>query len=580
MATDLYTKGREEGKRRAYETTDNWLRPTLGPLLWIGVPLAATWYFMSPRAAMSFGTKAAASTTKKGGSNPLSDMMEMMMPIKKREFRIDVKGTKFDDVIGIPEAKSDVQQYVDFLKNPKRFMRLGARIPKGCILTGEPGTGKTLLAKAVAGEAEVPFFSCNGADFVEIVSGSGPKRIRELFAEARAAAPCIIFIDEIDAVGSRGSKNGNGMSSEDNRTINQLLAELDGLSTGESPAPVVVMAATNILDNIDKALLREGRFDRKVDVEMPDVAARRDIFQYYLNKVVTGDATGRLTTSDEAKTSVAPDPNASNVAMARQLAELTPGISPATIATIVNEAALAAGVAGKPKVTFDDLNTAIDNTLVGKKHRSRMSDVATRRTAIHESGHAVTAFMLPQQNAVLKVSITPRGNAAGFTQRAGHEFHEYQTNVTLFTDLVVMMGGRAAEEVLLDGDVSVGAMDDVQRATELCMKKLMSFGMSENTGLLAFQPQEVQQGREFAHFSETTQMNAEKEAKRLVDAAYALAHKLVSENRSKVDRLTQALLERKEVHAQELVELWGSRPSTPTTAQLTDKLLGLTTPVR
>jgi ATP-dependent metalloprotease FtsH len=555
-----YQQGYDEAVRHKSRTEDNWVRSAFGPIVWLGIPMAITyWYLRRGAATAAAGAKSA---------NPFSDMMEMMMPIKKRQFRVDVKGTKFENVVGIPEAVVEVRQYVDFLNNPNKFTRLGARLPKGCLLTGEPGTGKTLLAKAVAGEAGVPFFSCSGADFIEIMGGSGPKRVRELFEEARAASPCIVFIDEIDAIGSRGGgKGGGSVSSEENRTINQLLAELDGLAT--SGDAIVVMGATNFQDNIDKALLREGRFDRKVNIEMPDRAARVDIFAYYLSKICTGDPTGRL--KDDEGNDLQVDKTVDNNVAAQELSDLTPGLSPATIATIVNEAALQCGIAGKSIVDRASLYEAIDNTQLGKKHRNRAKETSTRRTAIHESGHALAAWVLPQQRNVIKISVTPRGNAAGYTQRAGPEFHEYQTNATLFSDMVVLLGGRAAEEVIL-GNVSAGAMDDLQRCTDIVMKQLLSFGMSGNTGLLAFSPDATNSGRSFVKYSEGTQKHVEVEAVKIVDAAYDMVLDIVRKNRDKLETLSNELIEKKELMHGDVLRVLGPRPSSPTTAELSQKL--------
>ncbi|ORC92651.1 putative ATP-dependent zinc metallopeptidase, putative,metallo-peptidase, clan MA(E), family M41 [Trypanosoma theileri] len=551
-----YNRGLQDAMRHRSRTEDNWLRASLGPVLWFGVPFAIAWVYLRRQAPPGVT------------SNPFEGMMEQMMPIKKRQFRVDVKGTKFSDVIGIPEAKEEVRQYVDFLIEPNKFTRLGARLPKGCLLTGEPGTGKTLLAKAVAGEADVPFFSCSGSDFIELMGGSGPKRVRELFEEARSSAPAIVFIDEVDAIGSRSGKQGGSVSSEENRTINQLLAELDGLNTGSDA--IIVFAATNFQDNIDKALLREGRFDRKVNVEMPDKAARVEIFKHYLDRVGTGDPNGR-TTDDDGKP--LPVNNAiSNLELAKEMAELTPGISPATIATVVNEAALQSGIREKKIVEKEAILEAVDNTLVGRKHRNRQSDASLRRTAIHEVGHALTAWMMPTVKPVLKISVVPRGQAQGFTQRAGSEFHEYQTNATLFADMVVMLGGRAAEETLL-GDPSAGAMDDLQRATDIALKQMMAFGMDSTTGLLSYHPESTQAGRIFVSYSNKSQHLAEMEAKKLVSLAHQTALDIIKANTSKIDVVVSELVEKKELMTADLERLWGKRPSSPTTEQLVEKLM-------
>ncbi|CCW61227.1 unnamed protein product [Phytomonas sp. EM1] len=558
-----YQRGKKDAEQHRRRTEENWIRPTLGPLLWFGLPLAISWVYMR-----RFTFPGSSATPKWG--NTFADLMEHMMPIKKRQFRVDVKGTQFKDVIGIPEAKEEVQQYVNFLTNPNRFTRLGARLPKGCLLTGEPGTGKTLLAKAVANEANVPFFSCNGADFIELVGGSGPKRVRELFAEAREAAPSIIFIDELDAIGSRGGKAGGSVSSEENRTINQLLAELDGLST--SSDPIIVLAATNFQDNIDKALLREGRFDRKIAIEMPDLSARKEIFAHYLNRICTGDPKGRV--KDEEGNPLPVKECISNVALADQLAHLTPGISPASIATILNEAALQSGIQGKPLVELPDMLEALDNILLGRKHRNRQSANSTHRTAVHEAGHALTAWMLPSVQNVLKVSITPRGHAMGYTQRAGTEFHEYQTNVTLFAEMVVMLGGRAAEEVLL-GEPSAGAMDDLQRATDMALKEFLAFGMSSRVGLLAYHPEYTQAGRDFTVYSNKTQHLAEMQAKKLVGAAHEFATTLVKTNKDMLNALVDKLLDKKELTMVDIELLWGPRPQEPTVEELDRKVMAI-----
>lgn len=554
--------------------------------------------FAAYREARAAQMEKEATEVKPPSGNPFTDMMESMMPLKKRQFRVEVKGTQFSDVIGIPEAKEEVKQYVDFLKNPSKFTRLGARLPRGCILTGEPGTGKTLLAKAVAGEAGVPFFSASGADFIEVMAGSGPKRVRELFQEARECAPCIVFIDEIDAVGTRGgnkSGGGSGTSSEENRTINQLLAELDGLSTSDDA--VVVMAATNLMDKIDKALLREGRFDRKISIEMPDLRARTDVFKHYLDKVITGDKDGALKiepekkswptagedkmsmadaakaerdrNTDAAQPAMQPIAGVDNAKIAERLAQLTPGASPATCATIINEAALRSAINGSTHVTVPELNAAIDNVLIGRTHRNRMPEHAKRRTAIHECGHALVAWLTPQQNDVLKISVIPRGQALGYTKKAGQEFHEYQTNVTLFTDVMVLLGGRAAEDVLLDVP-SIGATDDMQRATNLVMQKLMAFGMDRTrVGLLSFHPEETQRGRSFVHFSENMQERAEGAAKQVVEEAYLRARDMIHKHLDKVEKMTKVLVEKDEVAKEEIEILWGPRPKGPTTAEWT-----------
>ena len=549
----------------------SWLVP-------LGVNLALfvgpIWYirrrYMQQAAQM--GAAAAKGGDKK---NPMGSIMDMMMPLKPKQYRVDVKGTKFDDVIGIPEAKEDLKQYVDFLKNPAKFTRLGARLPKGCLLTGGPGTGKTLLARAVAGEAETPFFTCSGADFIEVFGGSGPKRVRELFTEARAAAPCVVFIDEIDAIGSRNSgRTMGGGSSEENRTINQLLAELDGLTSKEA---IVVVAATNFPDAIDKALLREGRFDRKVNIPMPDGQARRDLFEFYLNRVVTGDANckpkimkmkerkadGQTTEAykaEEATVPVTVVPGVSNKAMAATLSDRTPGVSPAQIATIVNEAALAAAVKDEPVITLPYLQEGIDDVLIGKRHRQRMGDASLRRTAYHEVGHAIMAWISPHQKDVIKISIIPRGRAGGYTQQVQDEAQEPQTDDFLFSQLCVLLGGRVAERIVM-GDISTGALDDLQRATKIAVDKILTYGMSKNAGQLAFRPNDKNDGRAWMAYSEELHAKVEEEARELVNKAYAHTMKTLTEKKDLLTTLSEKLLKERELAKADIVAVLGDRPA-------------------
>lgn len=507
----------------------------------------------------------------KTGKGLMDSMMDMMNPMKSRNFRTEVKGTSFKDVIGIPEAKDELKQYVDFLKNPDKYTVLGAKLPKGCLLTGQPGTGKTLLARAVAGEADKPFFSCSGADFIEIFGGSGPKRVRELFAEARKAAPCVVFIDEIDALGSRNQAGasmggGGGGGSEDNRTINQLLSELDGLSTKD---PIVVVAATNYPDAIDKALLRDGRFDRKVNIPIPDKAARTELFEYYLKRIVTGDATCepvfqsfKKHTSNAAKEEVIPNltvlPDVSNAKYAEALANRTPGVSPAQISTIVNEAALTSAAGNLDVVTLPALQNAIDDVLIGKKHRQRMSGQSLTRTAYHEVGHCIMSWLSPHQKDVIKLSIVPRGRAGGYTQQLQEEALEPQTKEKLFSQLCVLMGGRVAEK-MYQHDISTGAMDDLQRATRLSMEMLLKYGMSKTIGVLAFRPNEKNDGRAWMTWSEELHTKVEAEARELLASAYSFTEKTLQDNKDKHVSLAELLLEKKELDKADITSILGEK---------------------
>ena len=551
-------------------------------------------------------------------------LWKCLTPSRRAIFRVEVKNTKFSDVIGVDEAKEEVQQYVNFLKNPRKYTQLGARLPKGCLLTGRPGTGKTLLAKAVAGEAGVPFFSCSGADFIEVFGGSGPKRVRELFAAARAEGACVVFIDEIDAMGRR-SGGGRGMgnaSSEENRTINQLLSELDGMQTTDR---IVVLGATNFPEALDKALLREGRFDRKVNLPMPDHEARCELFAFYLKQVITGDPQSRTSppeppqppskkddgqaTTTPAATNPLPEPpplplrieGIRNEDIAKELSERTPGVSPAQIATIVNEAALSAAVKGSQYVARSHFQEAVDDVLVGKKHRQRMSGSSLRRTAFHESGHCLVAWLSPLQKDVIKLSIIPRGPAGGYTQQMEHEVFSPQTNEFLFTSLCVMAGGRVAEQLIL-GDISTGAMDDLQRATKLAMDKLLLYGMSEaklapreetpkekkdaNEGegskkektnpslprprnMLSFLYDSSKgEGRSWMPFSERHHAEVELEAREMVDRAFSHVEKLLKENKGLLVTLAETLLEKRELDRKEIEKVLGPRPQLETLSVL------------
>ncbi|KEG08860.1 ATP-dependent zinc metallopeptidase [Trypanosoma grayi] len=542
-STSFYRGFYDAQQRRPIKNVEPTLGQAVGGAIFTALPFAAIYFLLMRRRARIAAATAAPGAKPTGFMSNVMEMMQKQMnPLGDKNFRVEVKDTRFKDVIGVPEALEGVQQYVNFLKTPELFTRLGGRLPKGCILTGQPGTGKTLLAKAVAGEADVPFFTCSGADFIEVYAGSGPKRVRELFAAAKKEAPSVIFVDEIDAVGSRSNGQGAlGLSSEENRTVNQLLAELDGLQANEA---VVVFAATNFIENLDKALLREGRFDRKVEVPMPDLQAREDLFAFYLKRVVTSDP--------EVK--------------ARRMASLTPGVSPATISAIVNEAALAAAVEGDDEVTERRLLPAIDDVLVGKKHRSRMSEAVAHRVALHESGHALIAWLLPQQSDVIKVSITPRGPAAGFTQQLGKEVFDMPTDVSLFTDLCVMLAGRLAEATRY-AELTTGAQDDYQRATETSIREFLSFGMSHRVGLLAFEPQRLGEGRMYQRHSEQIQAVAETEAARLVDTAHHFTQALILKHKETLYRLADTLFTKKELLREDLEALLGPRSAATLSAE-------------
>ncbi|KAJ9468487.1 ATP-dependent zinc metalloprotease FtsH 3 [Diplonema papillatum] len=517
-----------------------------------------------------------------GGSKMMNQMMEQMNPIPKRNFRVTSKETKFKDVIGIDEAKEEVQEYVDFLKQPRQYTELGARLPRGALLTGKPGTGKTLLARAVAGEADVAFFSAGGADFIEIFGGSGPKRVRELFAEARANAPAVIFIDELDAVGSKRSTAGDqGIGGEENRTTNALLEAMDGMTTKDN---VVVFAATNHPEALDSALVRAGRFDRKIDIPVPDEKARTELFDFYGKKIVTAanydekakaleaERTQRKQDAEKKKSApdrkikeeelkknearlkelVASDPKKPNQdamedILQKQIRELkaqldpeedqsmacsepptdterelmanasaylaarTPGITPATIATVCNEAAIVAARKKKSFVNLEDVQDALDNVLIGKKHRQRMTPEALKRVAYHEAGHTVAQWFLSTQSSVIKVSIIPRGRAGGYTQFRQPEELDPKTQRFLTEQIVVMLGGRCSEKIFFN-DFTTGAHDDLQKAFQASQNQVSVFGMS-SLGHFSLDPQSEARGRAFSHVSEDLKNRIEREVR-------------------------------------------------------------------
>ena len=578
MAGDDYYRGFYQGIMGQRGVQVGSVLSWLGPLVVNALLCVAPLWYLRAKYAGELGRAS-------GGRGP-SAWAGALSPVPRRSHKVAAGGAKFADVVGVDAAKAELAQCVDFLRNPAQFRRLGAKMPRGCLLTGGPGTGKTLLAKAVAGEAGCHFFSCSGADFIEIYGGSGPKRVRELFSEAKEWArsedeASIIFIDELDAIGSRGGngpKMGAG-SSEEGRTINQLLSEMDGMSTSSN---VMVIAATNFVENIDKALLREGRFDRKIHVPMPDRTARQELFVHYLNKIVTGDKnTARI---QKFSISPKPDTNAdkneshveyldpvvkegvSNKAYANELADRTPGVSPAQISTIVNEAALEAAISDKEVVPLAYLQESIDNVLIGKKHRQRMSGDSLKRTAYHEAGHTLVSWLMPLQNSVIKVSIIPRGRAGGYTQQKPSESEneansDPKTNEFFFQQLCMMLGGRVAEKVILH-DISTGAIDDLQRATKLVISQIINYGMNDRIGPIAFDANQKNSGRAYKNYSENLHSQVESEAKELMHKAYIKTTEIIENNKDNLHKLALLLLEKKEVNEQEIEAIFGPKITT------------------
>ncbi|MCK4390033.1 MAG: ATP-dependent zinc metalloprotease FtsH [Desulfobacterales bacterium] len=437
----------------------------------------------------------------------------------------------FDDVAGIDEAKEELGEIIDFLKDPKKFTRLGGRIPKGVLLMGAPGTGKTLLARAIAGEAAVPFFSISGSDFVEMFVGVGASRVRDLFVQGKKNAPCIIFIDEIDAVGRHRGAGLGGGHDEREQTLNQLLVEMDGFESNEG---VILISATNRPDILDPALTRPGRFDRQVVVPVPDVKGREGILKVHSRKTPL---------ADDVDLSI--------------LARGTPGFSGADLENMVNEAALLAARFDKERLEMVDFEEAKDKVLMGTARKSMIiSDEEKRNTAYHEAGHTLVARMIPGTDPIHKVTIIPRGRALGLTQQLPiDEKHTYPKQY-LLDGLAVLMGGRVAEELVLD-EMTSGAGNDIERATETARKMVCQWGMSEKLGPLAFGQKEEQifLGREFAQhkdYSEETAVLIDQEIREIVTKAYEKAKKILMENMGALHALAQALLERETLVEKEI----------------------------
>jgi cell division protease FtsH len=453
---------------------------------------------------------------------------------KARLSSSQAKKVTFKDVAGVDEAKEELGEIIEFLKEPQRFQKLGGKIPKGVLLMGPPGTGKTLLARAISGEANVPFFSISGSDFVEMFVGVGASRVRDLFEQGKKNAPCIIFIDEIDAVGRHRGAGLGGGHDEREQTLNQLLVEMDGFESNEG---VILIAATNRPDVLDPALLRPGRFDRRVVVPRPDVKGREEILKVHTRKI----------------------PLAEGVSL-DLLARGTPGFSGADLANLINEAALAAARLNKKVVFQDDFEMAKDKVLMGSERRSLIiSEEEKRLTAYHEAGHALVAYFMPHADPLHKVTIIPRGMALGVTQQLPIDDRHNYTREYLESMLSVMMGGRVSESMFMNV-LSTGAGDDLNRATEMVRKMVCEWGMSDRLGPLTFGKKEEQifLGREIAQhkdYSETTAVLIDEELKRLAREAYERAEKVIKEHRDALVRVAEALLEFEVLDGEEIATL-------------------------
>ena len=448
----------------------------------------------------------------------------------------------FADVAGCDEAKEDVQELVEFLRDPSRFQKLGGRIPRGVMMVGSPGTGKTLLAKAIAGEAKVPFFSISGSDFVEMFVGVGAARVRDMFENAKKHAPCILFIDEIDAVGRQRGAGLGGGNDEREQTLNQLLVEMDGFETGQG---VIVIAATNRPDVLDPALMRPGRFDRQVVVPLPDIRGREQILNVHMRKVPIGA---------DVKPEV--------------IARGTPGFSGADLANLVNEAALFAARRSARLVDMIDFERAKDKIIMGAERRSMvMPEEERRNTAYHESGHAVVARLLPKADPVHKVTIIPRGRALGVTMQLPEEDRYSQDRVRMLSTISILFGGRIAEELFMD-QMTTGASNDFERATAMARDMVTRYGMSDLMGPMVYAENEgeVFLGRSITkttNMSEETMRKVDSEIRRIIDEQYAVARKLLEENRDKVEAMTKALLEWETIDVDQINDIMDGRPPRP-----------------
>jgi cell division protease FtsH len=474
---------------------------------------------------------------------------------KARLLDQDSNVVTFADVAGCDEAKEDVSELVEFLRDPSKFQKLGGRIPRGVLMVGSPGTGKTLLAKAIAGEAKVPFFSISGSDFVEMFVGVGAARVRDMFEQAKKHSPCIIFIDEIDAVGRQRGAGLGGGNDEREQTLNQLLVEMDGF---EATQGVIVIAATNRPDVLDPALLRPGRFDRQVVVPLPDIRGREQILLVHMRKVPIG-----------------PDVKADIIARG------TPGFSGADLANLVNEAALFAARSSKRVVDMDDFERAKDKIIMGAERRSMvMPEEERRNTAYHESGHALVARMLPKTDPVHKVTIIPRGRALGVTMQLPETDRYSMDKERILSTIAVLFGGRIAEEVFMH-QMTTGASNDFQRATDLAKRMVTQWGMSDELGTMVYGEEEgeIFLGRSITthkNVSEETMRKVDLEVRRIIDEQYGRARKLIEDNRDKIEAMTKALLTWETIDAEQIEDIMSGReprapkPVTPPPARPSD----------
>lgn len=501
-----------------YTTRHNYIGEILSWILPI-VIIIAIWFFILKR--MSGG----------GGGNQIFNFGKSKAQIFDKGKKVNVT---FNDVAGLEEAKLEVMEIVDFLKNPNKYTKLGGKIPKGALLVGPPGTGKTLLAKAVAGEADVPFFSLSGSDFVEMFVGVGASRVRDLFSQAKAKAPCIIFIDEIDAIGRARGKNPNfGANDERESTLNQLLTEMDGFASNSG---VIILAATNRADILDKALLRAGRFDRQIHLELPDIKEREDIFKVH---------TRSLKMSPEVEIEF--------------LAKQTPGFSGADIANVCNEAALIAARKNKKQIEKQDFLDAVDRIIGGLEKKSKIISKKEKKIiAYHEAGHATVSWLLEHANPLLKVTIVPRGRALGAAWYLPEE-RAITTYEQLLDEMCSILGGRASEELNF-GKISTGALNDLERATKMAISMVSFFGMSKKIGNISFYDSTGQNEFGFTKpYSEKTAEIIDEEIKNIIEFQYKRALEILNKNIDGLKRLAETLLEREVIFSEDLEKIFGKR---------------------
>ena len=471
-----------------------------------------------------------------GGGNPGSKTMTFGKSKARMMTPADKNKITFDDVAGVDEEKEELEEIVQFLKNPKKFTDMGARIPKGVLLVGQPGTGKTLLAKAVAGEAGVPFFIISGSDFVEMFVGVGASRVRDLFDQAKKNAPCIIFIDEIDAVGRQRGAGLGGGHDEREQTLNQLLVEMDGFAANEG---VIVLAATNRPDVLDKALLRAGRFDRQIVVGLPDVKAREQILEVHSRKK-------RLADDVDLKV----------------IAKNTSGFAGADLENVLNEAALLAARRNLTEIGMREIEDAMIKVTMGPEKKTKVrSEKENKLVAYHEAGHAVVSHYLETQDPVHEISIVPRGMAGGYTMYRPTEDKSFMSKTEMEENIVSLLGGRVAEALILN-DISTGASNDIERATKIARSMVTKYGMSERIGalMLGSSQDEVFLGRDFGHtkeYSEETAAIIDEETKRIVDTGYNRAKQILSDNIDKLHKVAGILLEKEKINSEEFEAIFG-----------------------